>query len=735
MEMLPVWSILLIPLFTAFFIVLFLQRFDRAAAAVAITSISACFLLTLALPRMTIPADHPAATRDLALVEGDPSEAYVYRVYPTQEVEIQGSERAVRGWQIRPQKSVVSWAVVEAKRGLSDQALPLGVPEARSEEGLNLELGVMLDNLAFFMLFVVTFVALLVHIFSLGYLAHEDSWGRYFAGLQLFCFSMLGIVLSPNYIQTFLFWELVGVSSYILIGHHFQKNGPPDASKKAFMTNRVADFGFMIGILLLFSETGTLDFAALASFPDLFPVEYGPEASSAWTWMGILLFVGCMGKSAQFPFHIWLPDAMAGPTPVSALMHAATMVAAGVYLVLRSYPVYNDGALQVIAYVGILTAVLAAGIALVQNDIKKVLAYSTLSQLGYMMMGLGLAGFASHAVEHGSGITVEMFRSQCFTTGMFHLTTHAFFKALLFLSAGAVIVGMHHQQDMRQMGGLARRMPLTAACFAIGTLALAGFPFFAGFYSKDLILHLAHQAHPGLSSLATFAAGLTAFYMGRCYCLTFFGSARTKAAREAEEVDATMWVPLVILAVFSCLSGYFGYYGMPGFPAENQGALRPFSMLVFHQMAWWPEPLSRAVYLKSFLLSAGAFLVAAMMYYRPAYGASTLPAIPRDWYQSVPGLPTLYTLLENKFYCDEIAMFLVRKVQDTLAGILNLIEQILLIELGVFGLAAGFRRVGGVLRYSQTGNVRTYASLLLLGTVFVVFLVNFSRTLLFAKGG
>ena len=723
MEMLPVWAILLVPLITAFVIALFLQNHDRAAAAAAITSISLVLGLTLYLPFATINEGQPGYSASLERVldvEGNPTnQAYIYR-------ETHRAERAdadhggehgptVTGWRILPQKSVINWAAVGARKD-GDKFLPLGAPPMLEERGLTIEFGVMVDNLAFFMLFVVGFIGLLVHIFSVGYLAHEGAWGRYFAGLQLFCFSMLGIVISPNYLQTFIFWELVGVSSYVLIGHYYQELTPPEASKKAFMTNRVADFGFMIGILLLFFHTGTVDFARLGELAGKMPELFAFDGGGLGTVIGVLLFVGCMGKSAQFPFHIWLPDAMAGPTPVSALMHAATMVAAGVYLVIRSYPVYNGEALRVIAWVGVLTAVLSALMAVIQNDIKKVLAYSTLSQLGYMMMVLGLGGYAQVAMEHypESVTSITLFKSQCYTAGMFHLTTHAFFKALLFLASGAVIVGMHHHQDMREMGGLFYRMPWTGACFLMGTLALAGVWPFAGFWSKDLILHLAHQGNHTLYFLASGAAFLTAFYMGRSFLLTFLGEARSKHAEHAHEVDGSMVVPLVLLAILSFIAGILGQYGIPGFEDVEMHA-RPFSYLVYFQAPWHPH-LDTTIAVLSNLVGFVAFLIAFLIY--------GVGVISPDWYTAVPGLSTAYTVIENKFYCDDIALFLVKKVQDTLAAVLNLIEQGLLIGLGIYGFVSLFRKAGGAMRHYQTGNVRAYASLMVLATLAVLFLVG-----------
>lgn len=720
MEMLPVWAILLIPLFAAIFNLCFLQRYDRAAAGVSIAAIATCLLLTLGLPFMTIPATDPHASSLLPEVRSEGSAGGARQVYLYR-------NKSELGAGIRAQKSTFAWAAIRP-REVAGKPLPLGVPEVLQADGLEIQFGVMVDSLAWFMMLVVTGIGLLVHIFSVGYLAHEGAWGRYFAGLSLFCFSMLGIVVSPNYLQTFIFWELVGVSSYILIGHYYGEDNPPEAAKKAFMTNRVADFGFMIGILMLYFTTGTVDFYDLPGLggpTGQYPQLFGQGATeTAGTLIGILLFVGCMGKSAQFPFHIWLPDAMAGPTPVSALMHAATMVAAGVYLVLRSYPIYNDHALVFVTWIGAITALIAALIAVVQTDIKKVLAYSTLSQLGFMMVALGLGGYAAAALAHDPEAvkSVELFRSQCYTAGMFHLTTHAFFKALLFLAAGAVIVGMHHHQDMMEMGGLIRRMPYTAVGYLFGMVALAGIWPWAGFYSKDLILHLAHQANHKLYLLLSFAAFLTAFYMGRSWFLTFAGEARSGHADHAEEVDASMVVPLFVLAFLSITTGWWGQYGMPGFVEDM--ATKSFGEVIYLGVPWQGH-IEWGVAAVSLGLSGVAFGLAYII-----YGAGII---------SPDGLKErfswLHEIVSQKFYCDHIANFLVEKVQNTVAIVLDLIEQNLLIEVGIYRVCDAVRWVGSQLRYSQTGNVRDYATMLLFGVLFLVLWVTASSPAMTGLGG
>ncbi len=373
-------------------------------------------------------------------------------------------------------------------------------------------LGLTLDPLSRSMLLMVTGVGALIHIYSLGYMGSDEGKARYFAGLSLFMFSMLGIVLANNFIMMFIFWELVGVSSYLLIGHWFERPAAAEAAKKAFITNRIGDFGFMLGILMVWAATGSLVFTDIAGAMARFTAHPGYLTAAA-----LLVFCGAVGKSAQFPLHVWLPDAMEGPTPVSALIHAATMVAAGVYMLVRVGFLIDASpvALHVIAWIGTITAVLAALMATQQNDIKRILAYSTLSQLGYMVMAVGLA----------SG-----------QAAMFHLFTHAAFKALLFLGAGSIIFVIHHEQDIWRMGGLAKRLPITFLTFLVGTLALIGYPGFSGFFSKDLILTVAYERSLPIFVLGAGTALLTAFYMTRLVMVAFFGAPRSEAAAAWDRV-------------------------------------------------------------------------------------------------------------------------------------------------------------------------------------------------------
>ena len=413
---------------------------------------------------------------------------------------------------------------------------------------LQIKMGILIDNLTAIMLAMVSLISLLVHIYSTGYMSGDKYYGRYFAYLGIFTFSMLGIVLSDNLFSIYIFWELVGLSSYLLIGFFFEKQSAADAQKKAFLTNRVGDIGMWLGILILYSQFHTFGYEEIYEH-----IKAGDfHMSQAWlTAAGILLFMGCVGKSAQFPLHVWLPDAMEGPTPVSALIHAATMVAAGVYFVARIFVILTVDALHFIAFTGAITAFMAATIAITQHDIKRVLAYSTVSQLGYMVLGLGVGAYSA---------------------ALFHLLTHAFFKACLFLGSGAIIHAMHHEQDMRWMGGLSKKMPWTFVTFTVATLALAGLPLTSGFMSKDAILAGAlgfAEVEGGgiyylIPVLGFFSAMLTAFYMGRQIWLVFFGKSRThlKPAdehhghddhghHEVHEVSWAMRMPLVVLAALS----------------------------------------------------------------------------------------------------------------------------------------------------------------------------------------
>src|SRR5213592_4938106 len=397
---------------------------------------------------------------------------------------------------------------------------------------LKVPFGLTQDQLSKMMLVLVSGVGAVIHIYSLGYMRDDEGKSRYFAALSLFMFAMLGIVVANNFVMLFTFWELVGFTSYVLIGHWFYRDAAADAANKAFITTRIGDFGFMIGILMVWMATGSLVFAEIA--PRMSTIAGHPLLL---TIVALLIFCGAVGKSAQFPLHVWLPDAMEGPTPVSALIHAATMVAAGVYMLVRVAFVIqgSPAALLVVAWIGTITAVMAALIATQQDDIKRILAYSTLSQLGYMVMAVGLASNDA---------------------AMFHLFTHAFFKALLFLAAGSVIVMLHHEQNIWKMGGLRRKLPITFVTFAAGALALIGCPPFSGFFSKDAILAVAYEHNLPIFAVALFTAFLTAFYVIRMLVIVFFGNPRSDSARESRESPPVMTMPLIVLAIFATLGGF-----------------------------------------------------------------------------------------------------------------------------------------------------------------------------------
>ena len=529
---------------------------------------------------------------------------------------------------------------------------------------LYVPLGLVLDDLSKTMLLLVTGIGALIHIYSLGYMKDDAGKSRYFASLSFFMFSMLGIVLSNNFVMMFIFWELVGVSSYLLIGHWFERESAAEAAKKAFLTNRIGDFGFMLGILMAWTATGTVVFQDMAE--QLGRITSYPEYLTVAV---LLIFCGAVGKSAQFPLHVWLPDAMEGPTPISALIHAATMVAAGVYMLVRVGFLIQASAtaLSIIAWIGIITAVMAALIATQQNDIKRILAYSTLSQLGYMIMAVGLA----------SG-----------EAAMFHLFTHAFFKALLFLGAGSIIVMLHHEQNIWKMGGLAGRLGITFLTFMIGTLALIGFPPFSGFFSKDLILALAYEKNPAIFWLALFTAFLTAFYMVRLIVVVFFGKPRSDHARAGREAPWVMITPLIILAIPAFASG-FGFVAKLFLPVPG------------HEEHGWLVPgLALAATLSGITL--------AVLLYRRRESD-----------------PIDIALVRQRFYFDEIYGFLIKATQGLLASLSAFIDRWILdagLIRGASGATWGF---GSLLRLLQVGNLQAYSFLFGLGIVGLIYFTLF----------
>lgn len=503
--------------------------------------------------------------------------------------------------------------------------------------GVSIDMGLYLDPISMMMIVVVTLVSLMVHIYSLGYMKGEERFSTYYAYLGLFTFSMLGLVLSSNIFQIYIFWELVGVSSFLLIGFYYDKPSAVAASKKAFIVTRFADLGFLIGILVLSYASGTLDFNTMISTltsPESSQLKTAAASSflgmSVITWGGLLVFMGGAGKSAMFPLHIWLPDAMEGPTPVSALIHAATMVVAGVYLVARLFPIFaitTPILLELIGWVGAVSAVIAAIIACTQTDIKRVLAYSTMSQIGFMMFALGVSGYGGEA---GLG----------YTASMFHLFTHAMFKALLFLGAGAVIHYVH-SNEMKDMGGLRKVMPVTHITFLIACLAIAGVPMLSGFFSKEEILLAAYHHNPAIYWIALLTSGLTAFYMFRLYFNIFWNKPYHAHGEHHGEAPASMKFPLILLAVGAALAGYipFGkYVSSNGEPLASHFELS-FSIL----------PVS---------LGLAGIAIAWIMYRKQ----SGLPE------KVSSGLGGIYKAAYRKFYIDEIYLFITKKVLFNLVG-------------------------------------------------------------------
>jgi len=523
------------------------------------------------------------------------------------------------------------------------------------------------DPLSRLMLLVVTLVGTLVHVFSLVYMRQDQGLSRYFGALSFFMFSMLGIVLSANLVMMFIFWELVGVSSYLLISHWFEKPAAADAGKKAFITNRIGDVGFLLGILLVWQQTGSLVFDSLV------PVT---------TLAGLLIFCGAVGKSAQFPLHVWLPDAMEGPTPVSALIHAATMVAAGVYMICRVFVLFTPEALEIIAWTGAVTALLAALIAVQQNDIKRILAYSTLSQLGYMVMAVGCGGPAA---------------------SMFHLTTHAAFKALLFLGAGAVIYACHHEQNIWKLGNLKNKMGWTSRTFVIGALALSGFPLFSGFFSKDAILMQAYEHQMPLFIIGVFVAFLTAFYMTRCVIVTFFGEARSDHAKEAEEVPGEMIVPLVILALLSIGLGW-GFIGLSSF---TEG----FSK--WKDLAAHSDAAHNAAMIGGTIAVAMGLIAGWKIY----HGVESDPLPDK--------LKDVAKWMGDKFYFDELYGAINQWTQEKMSFAADWFDRWIIAGLGVKGTSGAVDITGCLLRLFQTGNVQTYALLTVIGLLFILALILF----------
>ncbi len=527
---------------------------------------------------------------------------------------------------------------------------------------IQLTVGFEVNQLNALMLVIVSLVSLLVHTYSAGYMKGDDRVSVYYSYLGLFTFAMLGLVLSPNLLQTYMFWELVGVGSFLLIGFYFYKEEAKEAAKKAFIMTRIGDIGLLIGMILLFWQVGSFEYDAIFK-----AIEEGALSSGTITLTALLIFIGAVGKSGQFPLHTWLPDAMEGPTPVSALIHAATMVAAGVYLVATLFPLFlaSEVALMTIAVIGALTAIFAASIALVQSDIKRVLAYSTISQLGYMMLALGSAGYVA---------------------GVFHLTTHAFFKALLFLAAGSVIHAVH-TQDMEKMGGLWKKLRVTGPLFLIGTLTISGVPLLSGFFSKDEILIATWNAgHPVLFTLAVITAFMTAFYMFRLFFMIFSGEERGNG-KDVHESPSIMTIPMVVLAVLAIVAGYIhtpwfgtflGDWLMEGNPLLGESHVEgPIWIMI----------------LATVLSLLGIYLAWLM------YGKRSLS---RDWLSSK--MPLAVTVLKNKYFIDELYQYSVVRIVKGISLFLQLIEWFIVegIVKGITGLVQILAKLGSKLHNGQT---------------------------------
>jgi NADH-quinone oxidoreductase subunit L len=540
-------------------------------------------------------------------------------------------------------------------------------------------LGIKFDDLAALMLVIVGIVGLCVHVFSLAYMGHDGAKARYFGGLSIFMFSMIGITLADNLLMLFVFWELVGFSSWLLIGHYLERPQAAAAAKKAFIVNRVGDFGFLLGIIYCYWANHTVNLTALGDhhvFSRAIP---------------LLLFCGAIGKSAQMPLQVWLPDAMEGPTPVSALIHAATMVAAGIYMLCRINVLMVPEALQVIMWVGTATALYAALCAIVQSDIKRVLAYSTLSQLGYMVAAFGLGSLIlTNENTVGSG-PATLALAAGVGAAMFHLTTHAFFKALLFLGSGSIIHACHHEQDIFKMGGLAKKMPVTFATFTIGVLAIIGLPFLAGFFSKDAILYLAFRNNTAVFAVLAFTAVLTALYMVRMWKIVFLGTPRGEHADHAHENGIVITLPLIVLAALAVVGGYTKLY-----PHVFEGV---FSLI--------PEAEGSAhtTILVTSLLVLVIGAGTALLFYKPA---------PTDALaDKAPGLFNALAALKASF--DRLYDYYVEKIQQRFAMVLNFIEQIFLAGLIIRGLAGVVGLFGLGARALHVGRLSAYVYWFLFG--------------------
>jgi NADH-quinone oxidoreductase subunit L len=540
-----------------------------------------------------------------------------------------------------------------------------------------INIGFLVNANTLTMLFVVSFVAFWIHIFSLGYMRDDDAKARYFGGLSIFMFSMLGIVFADNLVMVFIFWELVGFSSYALISHYFKTSEAANASKKAFIVNRVGDLGFLIGIVAAYWQFGTVNFVELQE-------NAGINPQLVNSCIVALLMCGFIGKSAQFPLHVWLPDAMAGPTPVSALIHAATMVAAGIFFLVRIEFLFTPEVLNLVAWLGTIMAVYAGLCAIAQNDIKKILAYSTLSQLGYMAaaFGLGYPGLA-----------------------LFHLATHVFFKGLLFLGSGSVIYGCHHEQDIFKMGGLVKKMPITTFTFAVGIAALCGVNYFSGYFSKDSILIAAYAENPSIFWILMFSAFVTAFYMGRLFWIAFCGKPNSDHSSHAKESSFVMLVPLLVLSVLAIAGGFVELW------PENLSAsfISNYNLIHGHITSELSESYHHG---HSLLTTLGpvafiAGLLGSFLFYGMGAKSDNLQR----------SVPVVFNILKSKLLIDEAYLWYVKNVQQKFADFINLMDLLLIGGLCVRGSAGFVGLLGYMSRALHTGSIGSYVFWLAIGMI------------------
>jgi NADH-quinone oxidoreductase subunit L len=698
------WIIAALPLLSFIMIVFFLNRNNKVSSYFSIAMVLTAFLLSCVVLVQVIGDPSPKEYWVNWAVFGDLGMSGAKQIGNETE-SITAEQNSAMGGEALAESHQAEPAGEQSAEG--ERHLTFPKPQRHAEPGkFIVPMGIYIDPLTAIMLMVVTIVAALVQIYSLGYMHGDPRFARYYAYLSLFTFSMLGLVLAGTYVLMFVFWELVGLTSYLLIGFWFEKKSASDAGKKAFITTKIGDLGFLAGLMILIFAVGS------ASLPELNYMIFNHQIASNMMPLvalaGILMFAGAVGKSAQFPLHVWLPDAMEGPTPVSALIHAATMVAAGVYLTARMMGIImiSPTMMMVVASIGAFTAFLAASIGLVQNDIKRVLAYSTVSQLGYMIMALGLAGY---------------------TAGTFHLMTHAFFKALLFLGAGSVIHAVH-TNDIQIMGGLSKKMKVTSLTFLIASLSISGIFPLSGFWSKDEIFAtLFAGGHYGFLAVAILVAGMTAFYMFRLYFMTFTGTPRDHHAYEhAHESPKSMTVPLMILAVLSVFAGWVGI------PWLSKG----YSSFVYFGAVHEASP-SIILMLVSLIVALSGIGLAYLMYVKGAISPVRM----------AERFKPIHTFLYNKWYFDELYMaaivnptyklaeFLFRFDQVIIDGVvngagkvtlalswLNELFDIYVVDGAVNGAGYISMFFGKNIRKMQTGQLQTYALVVFLGAVVFLFI-------------